>query len=57
MDLSISKTELDAVKQSLKTVIEGLPHNLFVGLTAFNRNVFIYDFEDQNTKFYCLSGT
>jgi hypothetical protein len=47
---------LEAVKQSLRKVIEGLPQSLYVGLLAFNRNVFIYDFEDQSTKFTCLSG-
>lgn len=46
VDLCLSAAELGAVKESILKVIEKLPHNLYVGLLCFNRNVFIYDFED-----------
>lgn len=28
-----------------------------MGLICFNRNVFVYDFEDEFAKFTCLSGS
>lgn len=56
MDLCIAPTELQAVKESLLKVVSQLPQNIHVGLLCFNRNIFLYDFEDNFTKFTCLSG-
>jgi hypothetical protein len=57
VDLCLSASELESVKEGLKKVIEKLPKNVYVGLIGFNRNVFIYDFEDEFTKFICLNGS
>ena len=56
VDLCLSASEWESVKEGLKGVVEKLPKNLYVGLIGFNRNVFIYDFEDEFTKFSCLNG-
>ncbi len=35
-----------------------MPKDIFVGLLAFNRNVFIQDFTDEEkVKFTCLNGS
>jgi Sec23/Sec24 trunk domain len=56
VDLCISEKELAAIKTTLLATIDKLPKNIFVGLLSFNRNVFLYDFEDEYSKFACLSG-
>jgi hypothetical protein len=47
---------LAAIKEVLLEAVEKLPQNIFVGLLAFNRNVFLYDFEEEYAKFACLNG-
>jgi hypothetical protein len=56
VDLCLPQTELAAIKEVLLATIEKLPSNIYVGLLAFNRNVFIFDFEEEYAKFACLSG-
>lgn len=56
VDLCLPETELAAVKEVLLAAVEKLPQNIFVGLLAFNRNVFLFDFEEEYAKFTCLSG-
>jgi hypothetical protein len=56
VDLCISEKELAAIKATITATIEKLPKNIFVGLLCFNRNVFLYDFEDEYSKFTCLNG-
>jgi hypothetical protein len=57
VDLCISEKELTAIKETLLNTISKLPHNIFVGLCCFNRNVFIHDFENEVSLFTCLSGS
>jgi hypothetical protein len=47
---------LAAIKEVLTEAVEKLPQNIYVGLLAFNRNVFIYDFEENYAKFASLNG-
>ena len=48
---------MEGVKESLLAVISKLPQNIYIGLMCFNKNLFMYDFEDAFTKFSCLSGS
>jgi hypothetical protein len=56
VDLCLPETELAAIKEVLLAAVETLPQNIYVGLLAFNRNVFLFDFEEEYAKFACLSG-
>ena len=56
VDLCLPQSELAAIKEVLSEAVEKLPQNIYVGLLAFNRNVFIYDFEEEYAKFACLNG-
>lgn len=57
VDLCLSETELQGVKETMLKTIAKLPHNIYVGLIGFNRNIFICDFEDSHSKFVALSGS
>ena len=56
VDLCITEKELEGVKETLLKVVSQLPQNIYVGLLCFNRNVFLFDFEEDYVKFACLSG-
>jgi len=56
IDLCLPDNELASIKEIILSTIEKLPENIFVGLMAFNRNVFLCDFEDPFLKFGCLGG-
>jgi len=56
VDLCLAESELAGIKEVLAEAVEKLPQNIFVGLMAFNRNVFLFDFEEEHAKFTCLSG-
>jgi hypothetical protein len=56
VDLCIPANELAAIKETLAATVEKLPQNIYVGLLSFNRNVFIYDFENEYARFTCLNG-
>jgi len=57
VDVTLSPSELKGLKETLLKVIEKLPHNIHGGLLAFNRNVFVFDFEGEFTKFLSLNGS
>lgn len=56
IDLCLPDNQLASIKEIISATIEKLPQNIYVGLMAFNRNVFLYDFEDPFVKFSCLGG-
>jgi hypothetical protein len=56
VDLCMPEQELTGLKTTLLKLLESLPQNIFVGLIAFSRVVYVYDFSEESLKFHCFNG-
>jgi hypothetical protein len=56
IDLSMPEDEFSGLKSTLLNTIPKLPRNIFVGIIAFSRCVYVYDFAENALKFHCFNG-
>lgn len=56
VDLAMPEQEFVGLKTTLLKLVDRLPQNVFVGLIAFGRCVYVYDFSEANLKFHCFNG-
>jgi hypothetical protein len=56
IDLALPEQEFNGLKSTLIKTIEKLPQNIYVGIVAFSRCVYVYDFSDSHLKFHCFNG-
>jgi hypothetical protein len=56
IDLSMPEQELNGLKSTLIKTIEKMPQNIYVGIVAFSRCIYVCDFSEMHMKFHCFNG-